>query len=352
MTTEVIKEDMEVTETQEKLSVSIVITGKAEVKELQKSLSNKNNTVAFVPIEDDHLNESNSFNFKTMQPAIDYAQQNNYDLVIGADTKSNKISVAVRKTINDPFQLLNSHQLAVLMASWYIKSHQSEDLIFVKSSQITQMLENISWKERIECLDKIVVPGSLPSIINEISEQRGNIRIVGFTENQEIYDNQEDFETLVERIVEMAKSLKDENKTIYDNLIEIYKNHGFFKEKKFIVKYTNAVHHDQILKKMDLIRKNPDLVRDRLKAIKLTDYKKGFSKNLISKNTIQTDQSGFNILKLEMEDGISVTLAPAEDKMYYYIGIKESLRALEDLNEINRNFDEHAVRLMQTINKL
>ncbi|HEX9740872.1 MAG TPA: hypothetical protein VGA29_08855 [Ignavibacteriaceae bacterium] len=334
------------------LPANVVVTGNIESRIISEKLSEEGNTVSFIHLDESVNLGNKNIAFKEMHPAINLANQQGSDLVIGVDVTSDKLSLAVRKSLKGAFQLLNAHQLAVLLTYIWINDHVGEELILIKSSQISEMVDKMADKERIEYLTRVIESGKLGEVIEEVSTSRKDAVVAGFTENQEFYQAGKDLVCIVKRLVEMEMKLRSENNTLYDKLVELYQQHGYYKEKTFAVDFTDDAHRKHLLDAMAGIRKNPAFIKERLNVLRVTDYYKGKVKNLISQNITTIDQSGYNILKLDMENGTSLTFVPAEDKMYYYLGIKEVFRDKESMIEVNRNFDEHALHIMQIINKL
>ncbi|MGF1636131.1 MAG: hypothetical protein ACFCUU_03590 [Cyclobacteriaceae bacterium] len=352
MVLEKLKGEMEEIDLLELAPINIVVTGRTQDNNLVKMLAENGRKVDFVPMSEEAAADLKNFSFKDMKPAIDFAQKHNSNLIVGYDAANNRISVAARRSVEGNFQLLTVHQLAILFTIKLIKEHPLEDLIFVKSSLITQMIDNVLGRRDVKCIEKIIEPGTLVEVVDEIAKSNENAKVFGITENQEFYDNQLSLEALVSNIVEMADLLHGDSKTLFDHIFEIYEEFGFYKEKAFVVEFVNDAQKKQIIKRMDFIRRNLPFIEERLGAVKIIDYKKGTSKNLISLNTMPLDQKGYNILKLELQDGLYVIFAPSDDRIQYFVGSRDAFRLTESFADASKNFDERAIGIMQIINKM
>src|SRR5690606_31281284 len=95
----------------------------------------------FFPIEYPLTSQDSNFTFKNLKGAIHHAQQNGFDLVIAMDTAWNKLGVAAQKSTKGDFQILTVHQVAALLVKYWIKQHEKNPVIFVKSIHISDMVQ-------------------------------------------------------------------------------------------------------------------------------------------------------------------------------------------------------------------
>lgn len=119
-----------------------------------------------------------------------------------------------------------------------------------------------------------------------------------------------------------------------------------------MVDFVTPTQKKHILKNMDDIRKLVASARDRLGIIKLEDFKKGKSKNLLTQKELKLSDSGVDVVSIELEEGERLTMAPQDDKMYYYLSVRGGLSTPENFSETNQSANERMIQIMEVINSL
>lgn len=305
----------------------------------------------FIDLEGSILSVSTNFSHKNLRPAIQYAELNDFDMVIGVDQSFQKLCVAV-KNQNNIFQLLSPHQLAAVVVYARLKDSKKEELLIAKSIHISEMIEKMVNKEDFTCLDFYNESGTIADKVEEISLNNGKIGVLGFSENQEILDTQIGFNGIIENIISVAGTLKEKDKTLIDLVIKLYREFGFYKEKTLVVDYKNPSQKDHVLHVMNEIRKKPTVILDSLEITHLVDYKKGKSINLQTKKQLPLNFPTVNILQSKFADGTSITFVPEEDKVTYFISMKGINYNKLDFEEDNKKLDERIIKIVQLINRL
>lgn len=333
-------------------ALRIVLTGQQRDGTIKNMLEKDGHEVIFIEAEEPLPDESTNFNFKHLRQGINYAQQNGFDLVIGLDEPAGKMSIAVRKEPKGAFVLLNIHQLAAILTDHWIQSEEDFKFIFLKSIHISDMLETIAIKSGQKCISSIIEPGTLINYAKDLLEEQPGCRIIGISENQEFYDSEQNFPDIIKNIVRLENELRDEDKTLFDYLISLYNQYGFYKEKTFVVDIVSGRQKKHMLHTMQNIRNNPGILEGRIPLSRITDYFKGVSYNLLTQKRIQLSGPKTNILKIESGINTSVTMKPSVDKFYYYVSIMESKISRETYQEENRMIDQRMLKLIEIINAL
>ena len=172
------------------------------------------------------------------------------------------------------------------------------------------------------------------------------------TENQEFNYNNLGISSLVERIVQLEQTSRENGKTIFDRLIDLYREYGFYKEKTLVVNIEEDKQKEHFAGLMGSFRNNPPSFLGNYNLKKVLDYKRRTSRNLITGKKLTLDFPATNMIQLYLSEGMSITFAPAENKMYHYISMSGSLGTQEDYQEVSQRFDEKIIKFVETINKL
>src|SRR5690606_27379913 len=137
------------------------------------------------PIEHPLTSQDSNFTFLNLKGAIQYARQNNFDLVIAMDTIWDKLGIAVRKSVGGDFQILTVHQVAALLTKRWVEQAEKNPVIFVKSIHISDMVQKIVLRDDKEIESLILEKDQLRETVLSIASEKKDTPVLGFTENQE-----------------------------------------------------------------------------------------------------------------------------------------------------------------------
>lgn len=330
----------------------IVISGTERDSGIVEKLEQSGHEVVFKEAGEELADATVNFTFRHLQPGMDYAKQHGFDVVLGIDRSLNKISVAVRKSAKENFMFLSVHQLASLLTDHWTNDEDEKGFISLKSIHISDMLDTILHRKGKQGTSEILMPGELTESATALLNSSDVERVVGFTENQEIYDSRQSFDEIVENIVVLEQQLKAENKTLFDELIRLYSEYGFYKEKAFVEELVSDVQKSHIEETMRGIRRNPRILNEYFPIKAIVDYRLGRTKNLMTGKVSNLDHPKKDILRLELSNGISVSFVPSETKMSYFFSAVGRLSEKELYAEESRHMDQRIIKLMQVINHL
>lgn len=324
-------------------NLTIILTGWTDSAIVKERLSSLGRTVHFVKMDEE--NKSSIFNYKNMLPAIKVAQQKNADFVLGLDEATNKISMVVPKTQGGNFQLLNVHQVDTLLTHYWCTSTNEKVNIF-KSIHLSDMLDEVALKTGNTCTSLLNVS---PSFNDKKEESNFDVY---FSENQEIFCNQLNFQQILETIIDMDYQAKEEQHTLFEKLLSLYIQYGYFHEKSFVVNYYSEEQQKHLLSTMETIRNNPKILEDRFDIKWIIDYRRGRAKNFLTQKILDLDYPQVNILKLVSTQNIFITFAPEKDKIYHYLGMKTRISSEEEYVKEHKTATERMVKLIEMINQL
>ena len=296
--------------------------------------------------------EDRVFNFTTLKPAIDLAKEQGYNIIIAVEPEDNKVSLVVKKGgIAGAFMVLNVHQVAAVLLQNWIKSEKYEGMQLLKSILMSDLLDVVSRKGNVKTIDQVVPLGGLEPMFKETNAKFADAPVAGFNIDQQVMHSDLSFEGIVEQLVllEGVQRLKD--LTIYDALLEVYYHNGFFKEKAVAIDLSLDIHRKQLNKFMSEVRKSPKFLEEIFSVSAVTDFNKGVKKNILTDKVYQYPISGTNILKIETVEGVSISLVPSEEKLTYYISVRESVNSPERFEMANKALDQEIFKLVQYFNR-
>ena len=138
-------------------------------------------------------------------------------------------------------------------------------------------------------------------------------------------------------LAEIAAWAADQNKTIYDLLIDIYLEYGFYKESLVSIVRKGKSGAEEISQMMTDFRSNPPQTILGSKVVIIKDYELSVAKDTENNSETPIDLPKSNVLQFFTADGTKVSCRPSgtEPKIKFYIGLKADLCSKEKFDEVN-----------------
>ena len=139
-------------------------------------------------------------------------------------------------------------------------------------------------------------------------------------------------------LCEMAAYEKDKGNSLYDKLIDLYIQYGFYLEKLISITKKGMNGQEEIAKMMEGFRNNPPKELNGSKVAELLDYELHVGKNLDTGETWKIDLPTSNVLQFILEDGSKISARPSgtEPKIKFYFSVKTDLK---DKSEFDKQYE-------------
>ena len=291
-----------------------------------------------------------------LEMAIKKAEETGADIVIATDPDGDRLGIAVRNE-NNEFVLVNGNQTAILL-TWYMLNQWKEKGLLtgseftVKTIVTSELIQTIADKAGVECYDTYTGFKWIAGIIRENEGRKkyicGGEESYGFLPGDYVRDK--DSVGAIVMISEIAAWAKDQNKTVYELLKDIYIENGFSQEKmKYIVRKGKSG-ADEIQALMKKFRKTPPTQLGGSKVSYVKDYQSLKTKNLLTGETTDiTDKpTTSNVLQFFTEDGSKVSVRPSgtEPKIKFYFEVRDEMKCREEFNEVSAKALEKIDKIM------
>ena len=252
---------------------------------------------------------------------------------MATDPDADRVGVAL-KNAKDEYILLNGNQTAALLFYYILDRWKEKNLLtgkeFIVSTIVTTgLLERIAEKFRVgyfECLT------GFKFIAAVIREQEGKMKFIvggeesfGYLAGDFVRDK--DAVSACALIAEAAAWIASRGKSLFDLLMQIYQEFGFYKESLFSVTKKGKSGAEEIRKMMVNYRKDPPALIDKMKVIMVKDYLSLLEKDLITGKEKAIDLPESDVLQFFLEDGSRISVRPSgtEPKIKFYFSVKEQL---------------------------
>lgn len=137
-------------------------------------------------------------------------------------------------------------------------------------------------------------------------------------------------------IAETAAYMAEQRLSLFDLLLNIYKDFAFYKEQLFSVTKKGKTGAEEIMKLMMNYRNHPFTTINDSKVVKIKDYLALKEKNLMNGGEKPIDLPASDVLQFILEDGSKISVRPSgtEPKIKYYFGVREHLEDTANFEEV------------------
>ncbi len=290
--------------------------------------------------------------------AIAKANETNADLVLATDPDADRVGIAVRNH-EGIFILLNGNQTAAilfnyLISKWAEKGKLKGNEYIVKTIVTTELLADIAKNYNVAYFDVLT---GFKFIADTILQNEGKKQFIcggeesyGYLAGDFVRDK--DAVMACALIAETAAVAKNSGKSLFDNLLDIYKEFGFYKEALVNVEKYGKSGTEEIQKMMQDYRNNPPSIINLSKVVTIKDYQlqKEINLDADTQNDIHLPKS--NVLQFILADGTKISVRPSgtEPKIKFYISVREKLETVGEYNKVNQMLDEKIKNIGKSMN--
>ena len=287
---------------------------------------------------------------EALKMALELAEEVNADIVIGTDPDCDRLGIAVRNYDNK-MVMLNGNQTMVMMTKFLLDLWKNKGAIngnqFVGSTIVSSpMLPKLVAAYGVEC--KIGLTGFkwIAKMIKDYPEMDfigGGEESFGFMVGDFVRDKDAVTSTLL--ACEIAAYTKANDSSFFNELVNTYAEHGFYKERLISITKKGIEGSQDIKKIMESARNNPLTSINGSKVVTVEDFKLSICKNLSSNRTEPILIPKADVLIYTTEDGSKIALRPSgtEPKIKFYISVNTSLSTTAEFthteNELEAKID-------------
>ncbi len=289
--------------------------------------------------------------------AIKKAEDTGAELVMATDPDADRVGVAVKDT-SGKFIILNGNQTAsllinYLLTKWAEKGRLKGKEYIVKTIVTTELLADIASKYKVPCYDVLT---GFKYIADIIKQKEGKMKFIGGGEESYGYLAGEfvrDKDAIIScsLIAETAAWAKDQGKSMYEMLLEIYREFGMYKEHLLSVTRKGKEGAEEIRQMMVNFRSNPPTDINGSKVVRIADYQLQKDQDIIQGISKKIELPKSDVLQFFTKDGSKISIRPSgtEPKIKYYFSVKESLPSVASFNQVNTLLDERIKRIMRDL---
>ena len=297
-------------------------------------------------------NPENKEGFKL---AIGYAKECGADLIVGTDPDSDRVGILVKNDKGE-YVTFTGNQVGTLLSEYILSALAEKDAVpkdgyIVKTIVTTNIIQAICDAYGIEMKEVLTGFKFIGEKIKESEETGIGTYIFGFEESygylKGTYARDKDAVVATMLIAEMALYYQENGTSIFEQMDNIYKKYGYYKEEVVSVTLEGIEGLAKIKSTMDRLRENPPEMVAGKKVIAVRDY---LTSERVDKLT--GENSGIllpksNVIYLELEDQNNFIIRPSgtEPKIKLYCLMKGETE--EEANELLKLVKEDIDRIIE-----
>jgi len=289
----------------------------------------------------------------TMSMAMDKARETGAELVLATDPDADRVGIAVKNNIGE-FVLLNGNQtgsllIFYLLSQWKKFGRLTGNEFIVKTIVTSELLSEIAKKFEVDCFDVLTGFKYIAEIIKKYENKK---RFIGGGEESYGYlvsDFVRDKDAVISccMIAEAAVFAKEQGISLFDLLLGIYKEFGFYYESLLSITKTGKSGADEIKQMMENFRQNPPQMINNSEVVAVKDYLLQQEYSLTTSAITPIDLPKSDVLQFFTKDSSKITVRPSgtEPKIKFYFGIKCTFGG-------NEHYDKAEQSCRERINKI
>ena len=280
----------------------------------------------------------NPENAEALTLALNLAKKIDADIVMASDPDADRVGMACKNDKGE-WVLINGNQTTLIFLYYIIKNRialgkMKGNEFIVKTIVTTELVKTIADRNHIEMLD---VYTGFKWIAREIRLREGKKVYIGGGEESygflaEDFVRDKDAVSACSLLAEICAWAKDNGKTLYEVLMDIYMEYGFTQNYSINVVKPGKSGADEIKAMMDNFRKSPVKELAGSPVVEIRDFKTLESIDAEGCRTPLTMPEPSNVLQWFTADGIKVSVRPSgtEPKIKFYVEIPASFTSPSD----------------------
>lgn len=285
----------------------------------------------------------NPENSEALTMALDLAKQIDADIVMASDPDADRVGMACKNSKGE-WVLIDGNQTCMIFLYYIISNRKAQGKMtgnefIVKTIVTTELIRAIAEKNAIEMYD---VYTGFKWIARQIRLNEGKKQYIGGGEESygflaEDFVRDKDAVSACALLAEICAWAKDQGKTLYDVLLDVYMEYGYALNKTINVVKPGKTGADEIKAMMDSFRKNPPKEIGGSPVICFKDYNSltAFDAEGNQKSLDMPQTS--NVLQWYTVDGTKVSVRPSgtEPKIKFYIEVRGELIQKELIDKVH-----------------
>ena len=284
---------------------------------------------------------------EALSMALAKAKEIDAELVMATDPDADRVGIAVKNDKGE-WILFNGNMTGTLIINYMLTAWKNAGKLtgnqyIVKTVVTSYLIDRIAESYGVECFNTLTGFKYIGELITQLKGEKefiaGGEESYGYLIGEHVRDKDAIVSAVI--IAEMAAFYKDQGSSLFEALVNMYVEHGFFKEKLVSVTKKGKTGAEEIQQMMADFRSNPPATLGGSKVVVLKDYQQSVEKDLVSGESTPIDLPKSNVLQFVTEDGGIVTARPSgtEPKIKFYCSVNTDLESADKYHETAASLD-------------
>lgn len=281
------------------------------------------------------------------------------DVVMATDPDADRVGLAV-KNHKGEMQLLNGNQIGSLLIYYVLSSKKAKgDLrdndFIVKTIVTSNLMTDIGNSFGVKHYETLTGFKFIGEVMTKLEGKEnylvGGEESYGFLVGDLVRDK--DAVNACAFIAEMAAYFKTQGKTVFEVLLELYENYGFYQEKLISLTKKGKAGADEIKQMMADLRADPPQSLGGVKVKEIRDYSTSVAHVLADGTKTAIDLPKSDVLQFITVDGDVISARPSgtEPKIKFYCSVKEDLASKDAYEQVLTKLENKVRHIMADIVK-
>ncbi|HRH59240.1 MAG TPA: phospho-sugar mutase, partial [Chitinophagaceae bacterium] len=275
---------------------------------------------------------------EAMSIGVKKAKEIDADILLGTDPDADRVGIAIKDNAGN-WVLMNGNQTAVLAFTYMMEARKAKGLaqandMVVKTIVTSDMIDEVARQNNVACYNVLTGFKWIAELIKEKEGKEnyviGGEESFGMMVGDKVRDK--DAVSAVAFLCEMAAYEKNNGKLLYDKLIDLYVQYGFYLEHLISITKKGMRGQEEIAEMMQGYRNNPPKSINGSPVVQLLDYQLQVGKNLQTGENWDISLPKSNVLQFILEDGSKISARPSgtEPKIKFYFSVNTKLPSKEE----------------------
>lgn len=286
---------------------------------------------------------------KAFTYALKLAKEKDADIVLATDPDADRLGVYCKDYKTGEYVAFTGNMSGMLIAEYILREKTAtgtmpENPAMVTTIVTTNMTFPITENYHVKLIEVLTGFKFIGEQIKLFEQTGSNHYVFGLEESYGClagtHARDKDAIVAVMCLCEVAAFCKNQGKSLWDMMLEMYEKYGYFKETQYTITLKGIDGAKQIAEIMDKLRKNPPKAFGDLKVKKFRDYQEDVIVDMETGEKTKTGLPKSNVLYFELPDNNWCCARPSgtEPKIKFYIGVKGD--SLEDAAAKNAKLTE------------
>ena len=279
---------------------------------------------------------------KAFELALKLAKEVDADIVLATDPDADRLGVYCKDTKTGEYVTFTGNMSGMLIAEYILREKKAmgtmpENPALVETIVTTDMAKAIAKAYNVALIEVLTGFKYIGEQIKFFEQSGAHNYVFGLEESYGClagtYARDKDACVAVMMLCEVAAYYKQQGKTLWDAMVDMYEEYGYYKEGLATMTLKGIDGAKEIQTMMTNFRENPPKELGGFQVLAVRDYKADVRQDLVSGEKSATGLPSSNVLYYELENNAWCCVRPSgtEPKIKFYFGVKGT--SLEDAAE-------------------